>query len=323
MPRISVIIPVFNVAPTVDATLKSALAQSFDDFEVIVVNDGSTDTTAAVLEGYAGRIRVLNQENRGPAAARNAGVRVSSGEYLAFLDADDLWQPEMLAGTVQELSAAPDCALVYGDLAVIDGSGRELSASLVGRKKAHAPTLDEMLGKLWPIMPSATLIRRAVFERCGGFCERFRIARFEDYSFFLRARELGDFRFLPRRLGSWRFTGAPKPPNRAPGGENYAQIFASLVEQRYGVSAKPLLSSWRRAARSSFSRAALLALASGDRGGARTALVKALRLDPRYVKTYLRLLKTLMPLSWLPFVSGRTAAGAPRPKPAAGTPRPA
>src|SRR5579863_2411026 len=89
---VSVIIPVFNGADTIAAAIDSALAQEFGGvLEVIVVNDGSTDATSSVLDAYRGHVTVLDRDNRGPAAARNAGVRASHGEYVAFLDADDIW----------------------------------------------------------------------------------------------------------------------------------------------------------------------------------------------------------------------------------------
>ena len=94
---VSVIIPVFNGERTIAAAIDSALAQEFGgEIEVMVVNDGSTDATATVLEAYRGRVTVLDRVNGGPAAARNAGVRASHGEYLAFLDADDIWLPGKL-----------------------------------------------------------------------------------------------------------------------------------------------------------------------------------------------------------------------------------
>ena len=91
---VSAIIPVFNGEATVAAAIDSALAQEFDgEVEVIVVNDGSTDATSSVLEAYRGRMTVVDRVNGGPAVARNAGVRASRGEYVAFLDADDIWMP--------------------------------------------------------------------------------------------------------------------------------------------------------------------------------------------------------------------------------------
>src|SRR5439155_7418667 len=109
------------------------------DAEVIVVDDGSTDSTPAIIDSYGKRIRHLRQANSGPATARNAGVRIASGEYLAFLDADDKWLPQMLERTVAALDRDPGCALVYGNLLMIDSDGSSLETSLVRGDYDHAP----------------------------------------------------------------------------------------------------------------------------------------------------------------------------------------
>src|SRR5215470_14620707 len=118
MPRVSVIIPVFNAASTVAQAIESVLAQTFSDFEIIAIDNGSTDGSRQVLERYSRQVKVFAEAKRGPSAARNAGVRASSGEYLGFLDADDWWRPTMLERTVQALDRDSDCALVYTDLAL-------------------------------------------------------------------------------------------------------------------------------------------------------------------------------------------------------------
>jgi len=97
MPEISVIIPVFNAAATVAETIESVLRQTFEDYEIIVVDDGSTDRTSQVLGRYQDRIQMVRRPNGGISTARNSGVGVSRGEYLAFLDGDDLWVPDFLS----------------------------------------------------------------------------------------------------------------------------------------------------------------------------------------------------------------------------------
>jgi len=106
MATVSVIIPAFNGAEFVAAAIESALAQTYADTEVITIDDGSTDETAAVLERFGSRIRVIRQPNRGLAAARNAGIALAGGEYVALLDADDTWEPAFLELAVARLAPA-------------------------------------------------------------------------------------------------------------------------------------------------------------------------------------------------------------------------
>src|SRR3712207_2443148 len=111
----SVVIPVYNRAALVGATLDSVLGQEFEgEFEVVVVDDGSTDETPAVLARYGERVRVLRQENAGPGAARNLGIRTARGEYVAFLDSDDLWFPWTLSTYAEIIESCARPSFVAG-----------------------------------------------------------------------------------------------------------------------------------------------------------------------------------------------------------------
>jgi glycosyltransferase involved in cell wall biosynthesis len=105
--RVSCIVPVFNGERFVAEALESILAQTYRPIDVIVADDGSTDGTAAILSGYGGRIRVVTQPTAGPAATRNLGLEAARGEFVAFLDADDVWHPEKLAKQVRRFAARP------------------------------------------------------------------------------------------------------------------------------------------------------------------------------------------------------------------------
>ena len=112
--KVSVVIPTYNNERTIAATVESALEQRFDrGFEVIVVNDGSTDGTLAVLKQFGDRIRLIEQGNRGVSAARNAGIAAAAGEYIALLDGDDTWTEDKLEKSVQVLDRNPACVAAY------------------------------------------------------------------------------------------------------------------------------------------------------------------------------------------------------------------
>src|SRR5579863_272896 len=306
MPRVSVIVPVFNGAATVGEALASVLAQSYPDFELIVVDDGSTDATAQVLASYADSIKLISRANGGISAARNSGLRAAVGEYVALLDCDDVWLPAMLERTVAALDAAPRAVLAYTDLAVIDSDGRALETALVGAETAHAPTLDEMLTRLWPIMPSAVVIRRRVLEAIGGFAEEFRSYGYEDAWCWMRARELGEFCYLPERLVKWRFSSYPRPLKNSSFSPVARAQFARLVQERWGRSVEPLLRSRMRASRSLLGYIGLRELRDGNRRGAREAFHRALLIDPWRLKNYLRWMRTWLPDGVARRLSGRT-----------------
>src|SRR5215471_276245 len=135
--RVSTVIAAYNAERTIAETIESALAQECDGHEVVVVNDGSTDSTATILTGYGDRISIVTQSNRGAAAARNAGVAYSTGKYIATLDSDDLWLPGKLQTMVAALERNAGASLAFSEYAKIDDHGVEFGESMIG----HAPTM--------------------------------------------------------------------------------------------------------------------------------------------------------------------------------------
>jgi glycosyltransferase involved in cell wall biosynthesis len=306
--RVSAIIPVYNGAATIAAAIDSALAQTYTGLEVIVVNDGSTDGTGELLRHYADRVSVINQPNGGIAAARNRGVTASTGEYLAFLDCDDVWMPEMVERAAGALDADAACVLAYTNCAVVDSEGSDLHSALIGPGVDHAPTLDEMLSRLWPIMPSAVAMRRATFDGVGGFSEEFQSYGFEDVIFWLRAREFGPFHYIPECLVKWRFALFPRPLKTAWNRPDAVAAFDRILRERYAIGAQHLTAARARASRSILGYIGLRALRDGDRSAAREAFRRALQIHPLRMKNILRYLKTYLPLRMSRALSGRTRA---------------
>ena len=301
MPRVSVIIPAYNAASTIAGTMDGVIGQSIQDFEIICVDDGSTDRTRAILEQYArnygDRVRIIEQANRGPAAARNNGARHSSGEYIAFLDADDIWTAQMLERTVAVLDADPALSLVYCNASLADSEGVALDTSLVGKGFDHPPSLHELLTRLWPIMPSAALVRRSAYNKCGGYRDELRGAsfRFEDVDFWIKMREQGPFGYIAEPLVIWRFAWFPRQLKRLPDYSKALHVFEAYLQERYGVSAAPLVDARTRAPRSILATIGLKALRDGDRPRARAAFARAIRVDPYRLKNYLRWMRTFLP----------------------------
>jgi glycosyltransferase involved in cell wall biosynthesis len=127
LPQVSVIIPSYNVAAYIEQALRTVLAQTFQDYEILVINDGSKDNTVELASAFTdSRIRIISQANRGLAGARNAGIRAARGEFLAFLDADDLWHPEKLERHVALLRSKPNVGVTYSQSAFIDDDAKPL-----------------------------------------------------------------------------------------------------------------------------------------------------------------------------------------------------
>ena len=183
-PKVSVIIPAYNTAPFIAETLDSVFGQTFRDFEVIVINDGSPDTAEleVALQPYVTRIRYIKQENRGLPGARNAGIRLARGELLAFLDSDDLWMPDYLAAQVEFLENNPRVHASISD-ALLFGSDGEVVWKML-KKGDPIRGFEQMLKRKGGQLPSATVARRKRALEIGMFDEQTRIG--EDVEFCVR-----------------------------------------------------------------------------------------------------------------------------------------
>src|SRR5688572_12989833 len=154
--------PAFNVAPYVGAAIRSALAQTFTDFELIVVDDGSKDETAGIVQTIAaedGRVRLVQQANRGLAGARNTALRAARGEMFALLDSDDMWEPEFLAAQVAILEAHPDVDIVTGNGWYLDGPRHGQLARPYPDPRPD-PVLASIIGDEWSVF-IMSVFRRA------------------------------------------------------------------------------------------------------------------------------------------------------------------
>jgi glycosyltransferase involved in cell wall biosynthesis len=203
-PLVSVIIPTYNYGRFVAEAVESALAQTYRTIEVIVVDDGSTDGTQAVLSRFAGRIRYLFQENRGLSAARNRGIGAARGEFLGFLDADDLWDPTKIAKQVTLIERSPQVGAVYCEhiqLHVPSGETKLRRCLPELRGDIHRALLElKGIGT-----PSCVLIRRACFDKVGLFDEELRSV--EDWEMWVRVSRHFEFDYVPEPLVTYRVHG--------------------------------------------------------------------------------------------------------------------
>ena len=215
-PLVSVIIPAFNAAGYVVAALESVFAQSFTDFEIVLVNDGSADTEPLeqAIRPYLSRITYLKQENRGPSAARNLGIRQARGEWLAFLDSDDAWLPHYLAEQLEFLRSDPALDMVYCD-ATLEGDSRVAGKTFMQLCPSTGPvTFESLLIEKTQVLTSATVVRTRNVTSAGLFDEQLRCA--EDHDLWLRVSHAGG-KIAYRRQVLLRRNLRPDSQGSAPG----------------------------------------------------------------------------------------------------------
>ena len=272
IPLVSVVVPAYNAAGCVHRALDSILAQTWQDQEIIVVDDGSKDDTFRVLSAYGGRLHVLSQANAGPAAARNYGLRVARGQYVAFLDADDYWLPEKLACQVALLEAHPEIGFCSTASSVVDTQGEHVRDWPC--RHADIETLF-MHGAAVSGSTSGVLARRELLLEMGGFDERLR--GFEDPDLWIRLTARTAYACLPQAL-----TVVVRTPNSVSG--NLAAMcdatLASLTKNRELLPAGKRGGYWRAACAGALADYAKSAYRSGQRGQALIWLLQALRLSP-------------------------------------------
>jgi glycosyltransferase involved in cell wall biosynthesis len=197
-PLVSVIIPTYNRRALVQEAIDSVLAQTFTDYELIVIDDGSTDGTGEQLARYGDGLTYVWRENQGESAARNHGITLSRGRYIAFLDSDDLWLPEKLARQVPVLERSPDVGLVYCWTQRIDEKGRRINGQPLGFKSAERPLVFAELYEHGLGSVSGVVMRRTVLDTLGGFDATIKYG--EDGDLWLRGILVTRFAEVPEIL---------------------------------------------------------------------------------------------------------------------------
>lgn len=303
-PRFSVIVPAFNTAAYVGEAIGSVQRQTVTDWELVVVDDGSTDGTAEVIESMAGtRLRLIRQARAGVSAARNRGAAAAQGEFFLFLDADDRLRPDALMRLGAHLAAHPDVDMAYGELATISEDGRLRH----GGRPVFGPRPS---GRILPallaggfMVTGMALMRAEGFRRSGGFDESLRLS--QDWEFLCRMAAQGEILYLqgpPVLEYRLRQTSATHSLGRGDAG--FAERLRA-IDRAFGNPAvtgefpSSELARLRRLRLADLSaRVGTLALRDRDWSTARRFFWKCLQTDPARPREIIMLVFSL--LRWLP-----------------------
>jgi glycosyltransferase involved in cell wall biosynthesis len=195
MPQVSVIIPTYNRAHLVGEAIESVLSQTYEDLELIVVDDGSEDETRKIVSSYSSQITYLHQEQEGVSAARNRGIEQAQGEYLSFLDSDDLWLKEKLYLQMEYLTSHPEILICYTDEIWIRKGVR---VNPMKKHRKYSGMIFEHCLPLCIVSPSSVVIKRQLLDEVGGFDETLEVC--EDYDLWLRISARYPIRFIEKPL---------------------------------------------------------------------------------------------------------------------------
>ncbi len=226
MIKVSVIIPAYNAMTYLPKTVESVLKQTFTDFEVIIVNDGSSDGIEQWVNTITdNRVQLISQQNQGAAAARNTGIAHAKGAYIAFLDSDDLWEASKLEKQVYCLDNNPDVGLVYVWVASIDAKGKDLGKIYSNHSEGYV--WEKMLQGNIVWSGSAAMVRRDCFEKTGFFDQNLRFA--EDWEMWIRVARNYSFAAIKEPLVYYRH----HPNNKSQHYTKTIDNFRLIVEKSF------------------------------------------------------------------------------------------
>lgn len=288
-PMLSVVIPAYNIAPFIRNAVRSALGQTLRELEVIVVDDGSTDATAAEVASIADpRLRLIRKPNGGLASARNAGIRAARGRYVGLLDGDDIWMPEKAARQTAVLERDASVTLTYSHSAYLREDGTPDGTYLLSRNPS--PSWRQMILRNHVGNGSTAIGRREDFLAAGLFDERFRTA-FEEYELWPRLMRITgrNLRLVPEVLTGYRIR-ASSGSMRVDGFVEQAELARRLLREKMPDAPNALLDLGLAGA---YRIAARKAASLGQGGTALRCLGRAVRLSPGVALRDPRFLGTL------------------------------
>lgn len=283
MPQVSVILPTYNRAAYLKEAIKSVLNQTHQDFELIIIDDGSTDETPSVISEFQDRLLCCRQKNEGRVPARNKGLKLAQGEYIAWLDSDDLWKPDRLERGVRILDREKGIGLVHGEVDVIGPEGmvdeKETERMKKYYQKARSSKADFLnILEHYPVFSSSVLFRKECLASVGLFDSRCAIR--EDYDWYLRFSLKYPIHLLNESpIASYRIHkgNVSQQHDSREIAQDYIQTlqrqFTSIQQDRSGSVVRKIRSRI-------LEKIAEFQYSKGETDQARNSLLKALRLNP-------------------------------------------
>jgi len=294
MPRVSVIIPTYNRANLISETIDSVLDQTYKDYEIIVIDDGSTDNTQEVLSLYGERIKIIQQNNQGQGPARNTGIKSSRGEWIAFLDSDDLWKPNKLKEQVDFLKNKPNLAWVYSDAEVFEDTTGLMLYSFGERQRLYEGDILEKL-LIQDFIPSPTpLINKKVFEHVGYFLN---YESAQDWDMWIRIAEYYPIGLISESLALYR-----KHPGNITSSLTWEKKYSCRIDIiKNAIERNPeQLKKVKDLAISNIKLGLCKSLLQeGNKVDARRLIIAAIKLHPLLFFQYIYLLGSYFPLSMI------------------------
>lgn len=321
---ISVVIPSYNCANYLAYAIESALSQSYVQTEIIVVDDGSTDNTKEVVRKYNGRIKYIHQDNKGLPGARNRGITEASGQFIAFLDADDRWRPNKLKYQVQVMETLPAVNIVFSDFSIFDEQGHKEESYFYKAFPFFIEsryTINDIFNRNYKILkdetgeeivvyygqiakylfrgnfilPSSVVIRKSAIDRVGGFDENYKVA--EETEFFLRFCTLNDAAFVDHPMVDYLV----KRKGNLTGSSNTELLIKNAINvQLKYISAHPEFYKENQpfidaAVAKSYARLSYYHITIGLNKSAREEAIRSLGFKPIQMNSYLYWLVGLLP----------------------------
>ncbi len=285
---ISIITPTYNREAFLPAAIESVLAQSYKEFELIIVDDGSTDNSRELINTYAekdSRVKYLYQENQRQSVARNYALSVAKGDFICFLDSDNYWPSDKLEKSIKAFEVYPDADIVYGDCITIDEQGNELHRHNMRR---YSGRIAALLLKDNFISMNTTMTRRKCFNEMGGMSGKRRVA--DDYDLWLKFSARYRFQYIPEFLAYYRVMENQISSNKKLRFETNEKIILDfLAEYPDAVSKQE-----RDAGLSAFYIRKARHYASSDKTEAYAAIRSALVIKPLSIGAWRALVKVVL-----------------------------